>query len=94
MPPEAEAAARDSVAVTCWKGKRELEASSADGDWDEDDCSGAGGEEGCGALTEASDGDGGREISDGVLGEGESAAGCSDGVCEGCGRDDEDIMEN
>ncbi|CAL9012794.1 unnamed protein product, partial [Prunus brigantina] len=39
-------------------------------------------------------GDGGREISDGVLGEGESAAGCCDGICEGCGGNNEDTMEN
>ncbi|KAI5353637.1 hypothetical protein L3X38_006531 [Prunus dulcis] len=31
---------------------------------------------------------------DGVFGEGESAAGCSDGVGKGCGGDDEDTMEN
>ncbi|PQP98233.1 hypothetical protein Pyn_38129 [Prunus yedoensis var. nudiflora] len=38
--------------------------------------------------------DGGREIGDEVLGEGESAAGCDNGVNKGCGGDDEDTMEN
>ncbi|KAI5312010.1 hypothetical protein L3X38_041183 [Prunus dulcis] len=54
--------------------------SSANGDWDGDDCYGAGGVEGCGVLIGAFDRDGIREIGDGVLGEGESAAGCSNGV--------------
>ncbi|PQP94178.1 hypothetical protein Pyn_34751 [Prunus yedoensis var. nudiflora] len=43
-----------------------------------------------GAFIGASDGDGGKEIGDRVLGEGESAMGCGDGVSEGCGGDDED----
>ncbi|VVA38950.1 Hypothetical predicted protein [Prunus dulcis] len=47
-----------------------------------------------GAFTGVSDGDGRREIGDGVFGEGESATGCSNGVGEGCGGDDEDTMEN
>ncbi|KAL6283401.1 hypothetical protein ACE6H2_014330 [Prunus campanulata] len=36
----------------------------------------------------------GRDIEDGVLGEGELVAGCVDGVGEGCGGDDKDTMEN
>ncbi|KAI5327253.1 hypothetical protein L3X38_026649 [Prunus dulcis] len=52
------------------------------------------GEEGCGALTGASDGDEGREIRDGILGEGELAASCGNGVGEGYGGDDKDTIEN
>ncbi|KAL6286950.1 hypothetical protein ACE6H2_011340 [Prunus campanulata] len=59
--------------------------SSANGD----DSGGAGGEEGCGALTGASNGDGGRDIGDGVLDEGESTAGCGDGIDKGCVGEDE-----
>ncbi|PQQ04458.1 hypothetical protein Pyn_10499 [Prunus yedoensis var. nudiflora] len=43
-----------------------------------------------GAFIGVSDGDGGREIRDRVLGKGESATGCGDGVGEGYGGDDED----
>ncbi|KAI5327058.1 hypothetical protein L3X38_026454 [Prunus dulcis] len=43
-----------------------------------------------GAFIGASDGDGGREIGDRVLGEGESTMGYGDGVDEDYGGDDED----